>query len=226
MTTRRARDESLPLHIATYGALLTLLGFLSWLGDGWGYLALYGIVLSAFAAFVGAPYLVQRRRFGPVRASRFLARCLRSFARAQITLAVVIVATAVVARFSSGPLGPFPGGVFRGTASDQPFDDGLDLGGGEIQLTVPADPPYTITTHAFLIDGSLYVGADFLLPFKRWVHIVEDGDVILRVAGRLYRRSAVRIRDPGDQRRILEGVSRQRGVDPDDWLTEVWSTLR
>ncbi len=99
----------------------------------------------------------------------------------------------------------------------------MALKGDEIQLQIPADPPYTITTHAFVIDGALYVGADFVFPFKRWVHIVqEDPEVLVRVGGRLFRRRAVRIQDPDESRRILEEVSRQRGVDPDDWLTEVW----
>ncbi len=90
-------------------------------------------------------------------------------------------------------------------------------------MQVPTDRPYTITTHAFVIGGALYVGADFALPFKRWVHIVqEDPEVLVRVGGRLFRRRAVRIQDPDESRHLLEEVSRQRGVDPGDWLTDVW----
>jgi hypothetical protein len=44
----------------------------------------------------------------------------------------------------------------------------------------------------------------------------------LRIGDRLFQRRAVRIREPGEVRRLLEQVSRERGVDPDDWLTDVW----
>ncbi len=108
--------------------------------------------------------------------------------------------------------------------SEELFEEDLVIEGDEeIQMQIPGDPPYSITTHAFMIDGALYVGADFVFPFKRWVYIVqEDPEVLVRIGGRLFRRRAVRIQDPDESRRILEEVSRQRGVDPDDWLTDVW----
>ena len=60
-------------------------------------------------------------------------------------------------------------------------------------------------------------------PGQAWVHIVhEDPEVLVRIGGRLFRRRAVRIQDPHESRRFLEEVSRQRGVDPDDWLSDVW----
>ena len=74
-----------------------------------------------------------------------------------------------------------------------------------------------------MIDEAFYVGADFLFPFKRWVHIVkQDPDVLVRIGGRLFRRRATHIQDPNESRRLLEEISRRRGHDPDDWLTEVW----
>ena len=128
-----------------------------------------------------------------------------------------------MARFGSGPIGPFAGGPFREVAAAGLPTDLSYWGGEEIQLQISSDAPYTITTHAFWIDGALYVGADFAFPFKRWVHTVqEDPAVLVRIDGRAFRGRAVRIRDPADSRRILEEVSRRRGVDPEDWLTEVW----
>ena len=209
-----------------YSAALTLIALVSWLGRGWGYFVLYGLVLVIFAVIVAVVSLglvwIYRSR-GASRASAFLERSLRSFAYAQITLAGALIATAILARLTSGPLGPFPGGPFEGVPSDQPFEAGLLIQGDEIQLQISADPPYTITTHAFMIDGALYVGADFVAPFKRWVHIVpEEPEVLARVGGQLFLRRAIRIQDPDESRQILEEVSRQRGVDPDDWLTDVW----
>ncbi len=207
-------------------ALLALLALLSWIGRGWGYFVLYGLVLAAFALVVAVASFGLRwtsRGRGLSRARAFVERSLRSFFYAQVTLAVALVATALLARLTSGPLGPFAGGPFDGVPSVEPFEDSLVIERDEIQLQIPAELPYTITTHAFLIDGCLYVGADFLLPFKRWVHAVEDGDrVVVRVGSKLFDRRAERIRDATESRRILERVSEYRGVDPDDWLTEVW----
>ncbi|MEN8181122.1 MAG: hypothetical protein ABFS46_01155 [Myxococcota bacterium] len=228
MTPREFGNRgTLRLHVGAYSAVLGLLFLLSWLGGGWGYLVLYGLVLATFAVVVAAVSLGLARGSrtrGTSRASAFLERSLRSFAYAQTTLVVALVATATLARLTSGPLGPYPGGAFEGVPSEEPFEEDLVLERDEeIQLQIPADPPYTITTHAFLIDRALYVGADFVLPFKRWIYIVqEDPEVLVRIGGRLFRRRAVRIEDPVESRRILEEISRQRGVDPDDWLTEVW----
>ena len=62
-----------------------------------------------------------------------------------------------------------------------------------------------------------------MFPFKRWVHIVQESPrVSLRIGDRVFERRAVRIQEPGAARRLLEQVSRQRGVAPDDWLTDVW----
>ncbi|MHC4492707.1 MAG: hypothetical protein ACYTDU_13900 [Planctomycetota bacterium] len=219
----------LRLHLGAYSALLALLALLSWLGRGWGYFVLYGLVLVTFALLVAGVSLAlawSSRSSGTARASAFLARSLRSFAYAQITLAtaLALVAAVAMARLTSGPLGPYPGGAFEGMPSEEPFEEDLVIEPDEeIQLQIPADPPYTITTHAFMIEGALYVGADFVFPFKRWVYVIqEDPNVLVRIGGRLFRRRALRIQDPDESRRILEEVSRQRGVDPDDWLTDVW----
>ena len=213
-------------HIRTYSAVLALLAFLSWLGRGWGYFVLYGLVLATFGLVVAVVSLglvwISRGR-GTSRARAFVERSLRSFVYAQTTLATALVVTALLARLTSGPLGPFAGGPFDGVPSVEPFEENLVIERDEIQLQIPAEPPYTITTHGFLIDGCLYVGADFVLPFKRWVHTVKDGDrVLVRIGSRLFERRVERIGEATESRAILERVSEHRSVDPDDWLTEVW----
>lgn len=222
----RDGTTSLPLHAGTYAVLLVLLAVVSWLGRGWGYFVLYALVLLTFALVVLAGFIWFARGSSHKRTPRrihFLARFFRSFAKAQITLGLVLLATAIVARSASGPLGPFSGGRFEGTPSELAFHDGFTIEGDEVQIQISSDPPYTITTHAFMISEALYVGADFVFPFKRWVHIVRDRpDVVLRVDGQLFKRTAIYIHDPDQSRRVLEEVSRQRGVDPDDWLTDVW----
>ena len=71
------------------------------------------------------------RSRGTSQATAFLQRSLRSFVCAQITLATALVATAILARLTSGPLGPFPGGAFEGVPSEQPFEEGLAFKGDE-----------------------------------------------------------------------------------------------
>ena len=218
--------RTLRVHLWAYSAVLALLALSSWLGGAWGYFVVYGVVLVTFALVVGAVSLGlawSSRSSGIPPVTVFLERSLRSFVYAQITLGAALVAIAVLARLTSGPLGLFPGGAFEGVPSEQPFEAGLVSSGDEIQMQIPTDPPYTITTHAFVIDGALYIGADFNFPFKRWVYIVqEDPEVLVRIGGRLFRRHTVRIEDPRESRRLLEEVSRQRGHSPDDWLTDVW----
>jgi len=221
-----ARNRVVLRHAGAYALVLGALGVFSWLGRGWGYFVLYGSVVAAFGLVVAGASLVRAlhsRSQDTRRAGSLAERSVRSFSLAQITLTIALLATATVARLTSGPLGPFHGGPFEGVVIRGLVTSDLQLDGDEIQLQVPANPPYTITTHAFAIDGALYVGADFVFPFKRWVHIVEKNpEVILRIGDRLIQRRAVRIKEPGDARRILERVSRLRGVEPDDWLTEVW----
>ena len=179
-------------HIVGSTALLGLLGLVSASRGSWGYFALYARVLTALGiiarlAWAGLRFFGSGLE-GPARARRFLRTSLRSFVYAQLTLGSALAAVALVARLGSGPIGPFPGGPFRGRASSGPLADVTALDAEEVQLQIPAEPPYTITTHAFLIDGSLYVGADFVFPFKRWVYIVqEEPELLVRVGARVPR---------------------------------------
>lgn len=219
---RAGSTGALRVHLPVYALLLALLALLSWLGRGWGYLVFYALLLAAFGLVVGVVRAGLARRRGAGRARAFVARALRSFARAQGTLALALVATAVLARATSGPVGPFAGGPFEGSVSQAPFEADRMMPEEAIALQIPGDPPYTITAHAFWIEQCLYVGADFAFPFKRWVHRVEDAPVVVRIGDRLFERRAVRVREPRKSRALLEEVSRRRGVDPEDWLTEVW----
>lgn len=206
-----------------HGAALGVTGGLSWLGDGWGYLALYGLVLATFGVVTASGWAAVRRSSGRPASRDFVLRFAWSFARAEMTLASTVVLTAGIARGMEGPIGPFPGGPFEGQPSSEPWPENLALPGHGLQLQIPATPPYTINTHGFMLDGCLHVGADFVLPFKRWVHVLDRDDrVIVRIGERLFLRRAARVTDPGESRRVLEQVSEIRGVEPDDWLTEVW----
>ena len=105
----------LQVHLRAYSAVLAVLALLSWLGRGWGYFVVYGVVLVTFALVVGVVSLGlagSTRSSRTARATAFLQRSLRSFAYAQITLGTVLVATAFLVRLTSGSLGFFAGGAF------------------------------------------------------------------------------------------------------------------
>jgi hypothetical protein len=216
-------------HILAQASILIVLALISYLGRGWGYFALYlGLLLLLGVAIGAAGAAVWLRTPTPgSRGARFsgvLARLLKSFALAELTVFVALAGVGALSRVSPGPIGALAGGPFRGDLTAVcPSDWSITEGLSEIQIQIPAVRPYSITTHFFVVDAQLFVGADFVFPFKQWVHIVErNPEVILRIRGKLYRCGMTRIRDARASRRILEQVSRMRGVSPEDWLTEVW----
>jgi hypothetical protein len=150
-------------------------------------------------------------------------RILRWLGIAFLALAAVLVGVGVVARFSDGPIGPFPGGqLHSGTlATEAEIDWPLALG-GEIQGVEPlfvelqlVEPPGSRTTGVMLYEGQLYVPCDLgfvwrrvpaparwmlslIYRFKRWHEdVLLDGRVVLRIGGKRYERQAVRVTDPG-----------------------------
>ena len=87
-----------------------------------------------------------------------------------------------------------------------------------------------MNVHTFVDDGTLYIGADFYFPFKRWVHSVAKNDrVRVRARGLLYPLRAVRIDDPAElialQSQLERRLALWRGLDPETtpgFQTEMW----
>ncbi len=150
-------------------------------------------------------------------------RILRWLGIALVALVAVFVAvlvgTGVVARFSDGPIGPFPGGPLRtGSLVSEPdvdwsFVDWESRPGRIIELQL-VEPPKSRTTGILVYEGQLYVSADLgflwrrvpgpvrgvlfvIFLFKRWhEEALRDGRVVLRIDGKRYERQAVRVTDP------------------------------
>ncbi len=150
-------------------------------------------------------------------------RILRWLGIALVALVAVFVAvlvgTGVVARFSDGPIGPFPGGPLRtGSLVSEPdvdwsFVDWESRPGRIIELQL-VEPPKSRTTGILVHEGQLYVSADLgflwrrvsspvrgvlfvIFLFKRWhEEALRDGRVVLRIDGKRYERQAVRVTDP------------------------------
>jgi hypothetical protein len=126
-------------------------------------------------------------------------RLLRALGRVLLVLALALAGAGVAARFSDGPLGPFPGGPFESgeeAAVPEDWSGAAELREIELQLLEPAR---SRTTWLVVHEGSLYVPCGFLsVPFlKQWPHqAVRDGRAVLRVEGRRYAGRLVRVEEP------------------------------
>jgi hypothetical protein len=113
-------------------------------------------------------------------------------------LAVVLMGT--------GPCGPIPGGQLDGPVVTAPVADWSFLGDSfacELE-TRPADP-HSVRATCFQRDGVLYVGS-IGAPYKRWPAMVAaDPRVRVRLDGKVYERTAVRVTDPAERTRLLSG---------------------
>lgn len=149
---------------------------------------------------------------------------LRWLALALGGLLVLLAAVIVAARFSDGPLGPFPGGPFE---SGKPVESArpdwsflTDVEEVELQLL---DPPRSRTTWILVHEGSPFVPAGFLqVPFwKQWPHeAATDGRALLRVEGRIYPVRAEKVSDPELYAALAQRAAQKYGLgdaapDPD-----------
>ena len=128
-----------------------------------------------------------------------------------IALAVLIlglVAVAMVARSSDGPLDPFPlallpggpllaGELVTGPEPDWSFARDIEL--MEFQLLEPAR---SRTIWLLVHEGRLYVASGYMNSWwgrlwKQWpIDAMEDGRAVIRIAGKRYEREAIRVTDP------------------------------
>jgi len=122
-------------------------------------------------------------------------------------IAALIVVLAVVARFSDGPIGPFPGGKLSGVRVAEPVRDWAPIldGASHVEIEVNPASPRSLTTSYIVRDGVLYVPS-MLAARKTWPkEVLADDRVVLRVGGKLYERRAVRVTDPAEIRPLVRG---------------------
>lgn len=127
-------------------------------------------------------------------------RILRWIGVALALIVLALVAVGVAARFSDGPIGPFPGGAFesgeRVSAREVDWSFLRDVREVELQLLEPAR---SRTTWILVHEGRPYVAAGFVqVPFwKQWPReALRDGRALLRVEGRVYPLRAEKVTDP------------------------------
>ncbi len=166
-------------------------------------------------------------------------RILRWLGIALVALVAVLVAAligiGVVARFSDGSIGPFPGGpLSTGTLVSEPDVDWSFAHGQEIELQL-VEPRGSRTTGIMVDEAQLYVPCDLgfmwgrfsgrtrwmlhlIYVFKRWHEdALRDGRVVLRIAGKRYERQAVRVTAPellATLRSMIEELANQYFSSP------------
>ena len=148
---------------------------------------------------------------------------LRRLTIGLVVTAALVVALAVVARFSDGPLGPFPGGKLSGVRVTEPVRDWSPILAGASHLEIEVNPasPRSLTTSYILRDGVLYVPS-MLAAHKTWPEeVLADDRVVLRVGGKLYQQRAVRVTDPAEVRPLVRARDAS-GPDVDVSALSTW----
>jgi len=125
--------------------------------------------------------------------------------RLVLVLAVAIGALAFVARFLDGPIGPLPGGPLRGgvLVSEPVADWSFAADVPEIELQL--DAQRISRTTWFLVDqGRAYIPASTEYPpGKSWHRVaLQDGRAMLRIAGKRYPVTLIRVDDPAVQQAV------------------------
>jgi hypothetical protein len=136
-----------------------------------------------------------------------------------VLLALLIVSIAVLvvaARFSDGPLAIVAGGPFKsGTVVDGPEPDWSfvhDVREVEFQLL---EPPRSRTTWILDHEGKAYIPSGYMTTWwgklwKQWPHEAEkDPRILLRIDGKLYERTLVRVQDGPVVAPLLAELSRK-----------------
>jgi hypothetical protein len=135
-------------------------------------------------------------------------RFLRWIGIAVAVLILGLVAIAIIARSSDGPLGDYPLAVFPGgplrtgelvTGPEPDWSFARDIELLELQLV---DPPGSRNTWLVVHEGKLYVPCGYMDSwwgrlYKQWpIDAMNDGRAVVRIAGKRYERQAVRVIDP------------------------------
>jgi hypothetical protein len=134
------------------------------------------------------------------------------------SIAVVIVAVGLFlfgAGFSDGPLAIVPGGVFTSgeMVTEEPdWNFAKDIGEVEFQLMNPAS---SRTSWIAVADGRIFIPSGYMNSnlgkiWKQWpIDAEADGRAILRIDGKLYHRTLVRVIDDPIVPAVLSELSRK-----------------
>jgi hypothetical protein len=143
---------------------------------------------------------------------------------------ILLLGFAALWLMRSDPIGPISGRALSGT--DEAYPTSWDFTEGAITVTVETRPedPHSVTTWAWVHEGSLHIpamnGSD-----KRWTrYVVEDPRVRIKVGDRVFSANLVRVEvdDPTPYLDTAAGKygqmaeNRESGEMPEDiWLFRV-----
>jgi hypothetical protein len=117
-------------------------------------------------------------------------------------LALLVVVVLIGARFADGPLAIVAGGPFKTgelvTGPEPDWSFAHDVREVEFQLV---EPPRSRTTWILEHEGRIFIPCGYMTTswgriWKKWpIEALKDGRAILRIDGKLYERTLVRIED-------------------------------
>jgi hypothetical protein len=152
-------------------------------------------------------------------------RLLRVLAWLLFGLAGIAAVTALFARVTDGPIGPFPGGPLSAgelvTGPDPDWSFAAEIPSIELQVN-PAHP-LSRTVWVLVDQGELFVPAG-LASRKSWPsQAVADGRVVIRVDGKRYERQATRVTDAVRIDALRSALGRKYGMTPNaDGSDDTW----
>jgi hypothetical protein len=152
-------------------------------------------------------------------------RLLRVLAWLLFGLAGIAAVTALFARVTDGPIGPFPGGPLAAgelvTGPDPDWSFAAEIPSIELQVN-PAHP-LSRTVWVLVDQNELFVPAA-LASRKSWPsQAVADGRVVIRVDGKRYERQASRVTDPVRIDALRSALGRKYGMTPSaDGSDDTW----
>ena len=125
-------------------------------------------------------------------------RLLRWLAAFVAALVLLVAAVFTGARFADGPLAMIPGGALTGgeLVAEREVDWSFAADEEVIELQL-LEPERSRTVWVVVYEGAAYVPASLdFPPFKSWhQEAMNDGRAVVRVQGRRYERSVVRVTD-------------------------------
>lgn len=132
-------------------------------------------------------------------------------------VATVVVVVLLLDTFGGylfdGPIGPIPGGAFKGTVNPVPHPDWSNLE-RVIELEIRPEKPWSLHVWNVVIDGELYVpsanGAR-----RRWTAVaIKEPLVRVRTNGHIYEQRIEQVTDPALRQQVGQALAQRYGFEP------------
>ena len=114
-----------------------------------------------------------------------------------------------------GPMGPIAGNKLEGTLAEWPEDWSFTADRENFLLETNPEDPYSVTIWAVDVDGDLYITA--VDSNSRWVqNIMQNSDVLVAVAGKLYPGRAHVVTDPNEMTPVGSRYGSKYEMSPEE----------